>query len=151
MISGASSYWAIHSKSWVIVAGTILFVIALKRYLSRLIARFIFRFIQRIGSGLDRSTFLDLVVGPIGTFLVVFVSITSIEKLHFPRELDFDLLRGKIESHHPGAGRHHPDHLLFLAAAGAIVDFIAVILRTKARKDGSHRDNQMIVFLSGTF
>jgi MscS family membrane protein len=71
-------------SSYIIVAATILFVIALKRFISRLIARFLFRFVRQMGSGLDRTSFLDLVVGPIGTFLVVFVSMSSIEKLHFP-------------------------------------------------------------------
>src|SRR5579872_4063171 len=85
-------------ESYIIVAATILFVIALKRFISRLIARFIFRFIRRMGSGLDKSAFLDLVVGPIGTFLVVFVSMTSIEKLHFPAELDFDIYEVKAKA-----------------------------------------------------
>jgi MscS family membrane protein len=133
-------------KSWVIVAATILFVIALKRFLSRLIARFIFRFIQRIATGLDRSTFMDLVVGPIGTFLVVFVSITSIEKLHFPLELDFDIYEIKSKAIIQALA------VIILITCFIwlllrLVDFIAVILRTKARKDGSHRDNQLIVFI----
>jgi MscS family membrane protein len=133
-------------KSWVIVAGTILFVIALKRFLSQLIARLIFRFIRRIGSDLDRSIFLDLVVDPIGTFLVVFVSITSIEKLHFPLELDFDIYEVKSKAIIQALA------LIILITCFfwlllRLVDFIAVILRTKARKDGSHRDNQLIVFV----
>ena len=133
-------------KSWVIVAATILFVIALKRVISRLIARVMFRFIRRIGSGLDRSAFLDLVVGPIGTFLVVFVSITSIEKLHFPQELEFDLYEVKSKAIIQALA------VIILITCFIwlllrLVDFIAVILRTKARKDGSHRDNQLIVFI----
>src|SRR5215813_4985850 len=78
-------------KSYIIVAATVLFVILLKRFISKLIAKFIFRFVRRMGAGLDKSAFLDLVVGPIGIFLVLFVSITSIEKLHFPPELEFDI------------------------------------------------------------
>jgi MscS family membrane protein len=132
-------------KSWVIVAITILFVIALKRFLSRLIARVMFRFIRRIGSGLDRSAFLDLVVGPIGTFLVVFVSITAIEKLHFPLELDFDIYEVKSKAIIQALA------VIILISCFIwlllrLVDFVAVILRTKARRDGSHRDNQLIVF-----
>ena len=133
-------------KSWVIVAATILFVIVLKQFLSRLIARFMFRFIRRIGSGLDRSAFLDLVVGPIGTFLVVFVSITSIEKLHFPQELEFDIYEVTSKAIIQALA------VIILISCFIwlllrLVDFIAVILRTKARKDGSHRDNQLIVFI----
>src|SRR6267378_1220187 len=82
-------------RSYIIVAATILFVILLKRFISKLIARSLFSMIQRMGSGMDKTAFLDLVVGPIGTFLVVFVSMTSIEKLHFPRELEFDIYEVK--------------------------------------------------------
>ena len=133
-------------KSYIIVAATILFVIVLKRFISRLIARLIFRFVRRMGTGLDRSAFLDLVVGPIGTFLVVFVSITSIEKLHFPGELDFDIYEVKSKTIVQALA------VIILIASFIwlllrLVDFIAVVLRNKVRKDGGHRDNQMIVFI----
>src|SRR5579859_4352539 len=78
-------------KRYIIIASTILFVIILKRFISRLIAMLIFRLIRKMGPGTDKSAFGDLVVGPIGNFLVVLVSVSSIEKLHFPAELEFDI------------------------------------------------------------
>ena len=133
-------------RSYIIVASTILFIIALKRVISRLIARLIFRLIRRMGAGTDQSAFLNLVVGPIGTFIVLFVSLTSIEKLHFPAELDFDLYEVKSKVIIQGLA------VIILIVAFIwllmrLVDFIALVLRTKARKDGGHRDNQMIVFI----
>ena len=133
-------------RSYILVAVTILFIIALKRVISRLIARLIFRLIRRIGAGLDKSAFLDLVVGPIGTFIVLFVSLTSIEKLHFPTELDFDIYEVKSKVIIQGLA------VIILISAFIwlllrLVDFIAIVLRTKARKDGGQRDNQMIVFI----
>lgn len=133
-------------KSYIFVAITILFVIALKRFISRLIARLIFRLIRRIGSGLDRSAFLDLVVAPIGTFIVLFVSLSSIEKLHFPGELDFDIYEVKSKTIVQSLA------VIILISAfiwllTRLVDFIAVVLRNKARKGGGPRDNQMIVFI----
>jgi MscS family membrane protein len=133
-------------KSYIIVAATILFVIVLKRYISRLIARLIFRFIRRMGSGFDRQAFVDLIVGPIGTFLVLFVSLTSIEKLHFPPQLDFDIYEVNAKTIFHGLA------VIILITAFIwlllrLVDFIAVVLRTKARRNGGTRDNQMIVFI----
>ena len=133
-------------KSYFIVAATILFVIALKRYLSRLIARLIFRFIRRMGSGLDRSAFFDLVVGPIGTFLVVFVSVTSIGKLHFPSQANFDIYEVTSKAMMRGLASIILI-LTFIWLLMRLVDFIAAVLRTKARKGGGHRDNQVIVFI----
>ncbi|HWB91679.1 MAG TPA: mechanosensitive ion channel domain-containing protein [Puia sp.] len=133
-------------RSYIFVAITILFVITLKRFISRLIARFIFRFIRRMGAGLDKSAFLDLVVGPIGTFLVLFVSLSSVEKLHFPSELDFDIYEVKSKTIIQAIA------VIVLISAFfwlllRLVDFIAVVLKTKARKGGGPRDNQMIVFI----
>jgi len=133
-------------KSYILVAITILFVIVLKRFISRLIARLIFRFVRRIGSGLDKSAFLDLVVGPIGIFLVVFVSMSSIEKLHFPMELDFDIYEVKSKTIMQALA------IIIIIASFIwlllrLVDFIALVLRNKARSGGGPRDNQMIVFI----
>jgi MscS family membrane protein len=133
-------------KSYVIVAATILFVIILKRFISHLIARLMFRFIRQMGPGLDRSDFLQLVVGPIGTFLVVFVCLTSIEKLHFPAVLDFDIYEVKFKT----IVRAIAVIIIivsFIWLLLRLVDFVAVVLRQKARAGRVPRDTQMIVFI----
>jgi MscS family membrane protein len=133
-------------RTYLIVVATILFVIVLKRFISRLIARLIFRFVRRMGSGLDKSAFLDLVVGPIGIFLVLFVSITSIEKLHFPGELEFDIYEVKSKT--------IVQAVAVIILIGSffwlllrLVDFIALVLRSKAKSGGGPRDMQMIYFI----
>lgn len=132
-------------KSYILVAATILFVIVLKRFISRIIARLLFRFVRRMGSGLDKTAFLDLVVGPIGMFLVVFVSMTSIEKLHFPAELDFDIYEVTSKAILQSLA------VIIIIASFIrlllkLVDFVALVLRGKARQGGP-RDLQMIVFI----
>jgi MscS family membrane protein len=132
-------------KKYLLIVGTILLVILLKRIISRLIARFLFRFIKRVDGGLDESVFLNLVVGPIGIFLVLFVSISSIEKLHFPTMLDFDIYEVSAKQ---------IIHALativiiigFIWLLLRLVDFVALILQRKARDSGDIRDNQFIVF-----
>jgi len=133
-------------RSYLIVAATILFVIVLKRFISKLIARLIFRFVRRMGTGLDKSAFLDLVVGPIGIFLVLFVSITSIEKLHFPGELEFDIYEVKSKAIVQATA------VIILIGSFfwlllRLVDFIALVLRSKAKSGGGVRDMQMIYFI----
>src|ERR1700744_4956818 len=133
-------------RTYIIVAATILFVMVLKRFLYRLIGPFIFRFFRRMDTGLDRSDFLDLVVGPIGTFLVVLVSTSSIEKLHFPSALDFDIYEVKFRTIVEAIAVIIVI-VSFIWLLMRLVDFIAVVLRKKARAGRVPRDNQMIVFI----
>ena len=133
-------------KRYVAVAATILFVIILKRYISRLIARLIFRMVRKLGSGLDKSAFLDLVVAPIGIFLVMAVSISSLEKLHFPEALDFDIyeVSSKTIVH---ALAIIIVIISFIWLLLRLVDFIALILREKSRASSGPRNNQMVIFI----
>jgi MscS family membrane protein len=132
-------------KKYVIIAGTILLVILLKRLISVLIARLLFRLINRIDAGLDKASFVNLVIGPIGIFTVLAVSIASLEKLHFPPELDFDIyeVSSKIIIH---ALAIIVIIIGFIWLLMRITDFIALILQRKARDSGDLRDNQLIVF-----
>jgi MscS family membrane protein len=133
-------------RAYVIVAATILFVIILKRFISRLIARSLFRLIRRMGSGLDKSAFLDLVVGPIGTFLVVFASVSSLEKLHLPPDLDFDIYEVKSRTIIQGVAVIIMV-VSFIWLLLRLVDFIALVMRHKSRGNQGPRDMQMVVFL----
>ncbi|MDO6434121.1 mechanosensitive ion channel [Flavitalea sp. BT771] len=133
-------------RAYIIVVATILFVIILKRFISRLIARSLFRLIRRMGSGLDKSAFLDLVVGPIGTFLVVFVSVSSLEKLHLPPDLDFDIYEVKSRTIIQGIAVIIMV-VSFIWLLLRLVDFIALVMRNKSRRSGGPRDMQMVVFL----
>src|ERR1700742_1817939 len=133
-------------ESYIIVAATILFVIILKRFISHLIARLLFRFIRQMGTGLERADFLQFVVGPIGTFLVVFVSMTSIEKLHFPAVLDFDIYDVKCKTI-VQAIAVIIIIVSFIWLLLRLVDFVALVLRNKARSGGGPRANQMVFFI----
>jgi MscS family membrane protein len=97
-------------------------------------------------SGLDRTDFLKLVVGPIGTFLVVFVTISSIENLHFPTALEFDIYEVKSTT------IVHAIAVIILIVSFIwllmrLVDFIALVIRKRARAGQVPRDNQMIFFI----
>src|SRR5271169_402267 len=78
-------------KRYAFVFAVILLVIILKRFLSRLVAGLLFRFVRKIATGVDKVSFVSLMIRPIEIFLIVFVSTASIEKLHFPEELDFEI------------------------------------------------------------
>ena len=140
------SIWDNSIKTYIIVAATILFVIVLKRFISRLIGRLLFGFVRKMGSGLDQADFLRLVVGPIGTFLVVIVMMSSLEKLHFPAALDFEIYEIKSKVILRGLA------VIVIIASFIwllmrLVDFIAVVMRNKARAGRVPRDNQIVLFI----
>jgi MscS family membrane protein len=134
-------------KKYLAVAATILFIVILKRFISRLIAGLLFRIIRRIASGVDKTSFVNLVANPIGIFLVLFVSITSLEKLHYPEALEFDIYEVSSKN------IVHSFAISILIAGFVwlllrIIDFIALILQRKANASGDLRDNQLVLFLS---
>lgn len=137
-------------RAYLVVAGIILLTIFFKRYLSRYIAGLIFRLVKRVAKGVDKSSFVRLVVRPLETFLLLLVSIVSLDKLKFPKVFDI---------------RIYKIHLIeFIDAISVIVlivafiwlllrviDFIAMILNQKAERPADVSDNQLVVFFKDLF
>src|SRR5262245_44804345 len=80
-------------RMYLIVAGTILLALILKRILSRYIAGLVFTVVKKIAKGVDKKSFVDLVVSPLEIFLLLLVSLISIEKLTFPAILNVRIYR----------------------------------------------------------
>ena len=75
-------------KNYLIVAGVILFVIIIKRIISRYLAGLLFRVVNKIWKDVDRKSFTSLLIQPLGFFLLILVSIISLYKLNFPTILN---------------------------------------------------------------
>src|SRR5687767_5656858 len=80
-------------RAYLIVLGVIAAVLLMKRFISRYIAGLIFRFVKRIWKDVDRKSFSDLVVQPLGLFVLILVTIIAFNKLHFPARLNVDIYR----------------------------------------------------------
>ena len=85
--------WDNTIRAYLIVIGSILLALIFKRYLSRYIAGLLFRVVKRIAIGVDKTSFVNLVVSPLETFLLILVSLISIEKLNFPGILNVNIYR----------------------------------------------------------
>ena len=68
-------------------AGVILFVLFLNRFISRYLARLVFKIFPKRLQVYDPKQFTDLVVHPLGIFLVISVCIVAFYKLHYPPPL----------------------------------------------------------------
>jgi MscS family membrane protein len=128
---------------WVI--GVILFVLLLNKFISKYIAIFLCKVFKRAWKTFDQQKFVDLIIHPLGTFLVVTVSIIAFYRLNFPEQLNVTLYR-------------YPLKKIILSISIAVqiialtwlllrvIDFIATVLEARANKNKSQTDNQLIVF-----
>lgn len=137
--------WGNTIESYLWTLGAILFVLLLNRFISRHLAKLVFRLFRNRLKVYDPQKFTDLVVQPLGTFLVITVSIVAFYKLNFPPALQYSIYKYPLQK-----------ILLSLAIAVQIltftwlvlriIDFIAGILEYKADETPSPGDNQLIVF-----
>lgn len=127
------------------VLGIILFVLLLNRIISRYIASLLCKIFRRNWKSFDQKKFIDLIILPLGTFLVITVSIVAFYRLNFPENLNITLYKYSLQR-------------IVISVAIAIqiialtwlllrvIDFIAAIFESKANLTPNQADNQLIVF-----
>jgi MscS family membrane protein len=127
------------------VAGVILFVLLLNRIISKYIAILLCKVFKRGWKTFDQQKFIDLIINPLGIFLVVTVSIVAFYRLSYPPEFNFTIYRFSLQR-------------IFLSISIAvqiivftwlllrIIDFIATVLESRAQRTHDQNDNQLIVF-----
>ena len=137
-------------RSYLIIAGIILFVILVKKYVAHYIAGVLFHFIKVVWKDVDKKSFTSLVSKPLGSFLAIFVSLVTLYKLNFPHQLEVDIYRLTLkELFHIIASLVLI--LSFVRLLLRIIDFIAIILHIKADRTHDNTDNQLVVFFKDFF
>lgn len=137
-------------KNYLLVAGIILFVILLKRFISRYLAGLLFKLVNRIWKDVDKKSFTNLLIQPLGFFLLILVSVITLYKLHFPSILDAEVYKYSVKQI-----LHCLTTIIlivsFIWLLLRIIDFIATILEKKADLTPDQSDNQLIVFFRDFF
>jgi len=137
-------------RNYLIVAGIILFVVIVKKYLAQSIAVLIFQFIRRVWKDVDKKSFIILVARPLGFFLAVLVTVISLHKLNFPENLDWDIYRVTTKELFHALGSFIII-ISFIRLLLRSIDFIAIILNLRATHAAGTTDNQLIVFFKDFF
>lgn len=137
-------------REYLVVAGIILFVLLLKRFISRYLASLLFKLVHKIWKDVDRTSFINLVFQPIGLFLLILVSIVSLHKLSFPTELNIDLYGYSTKEIIHCAG-NIVLIISFVWLLLRLIDFIALILEKRADLTPDMTDNQLVVFFRDFF
>ena len=137
-------------KSYLIVAGVVLFVLILKRVISRYFAGLIYQLVNVIFKDVDKRSFADLVAKPLGLFLLILVSIIALHNLNFPGYWDVEVYKYSTKEiiHTVGTIVLIVSFIWLLLR---VIDFIALILEKKADQTPSQSDNQLIIFFKDFF
>jgi MscS family membrane protein len=143
-------------RSYFLVAGTILLAILIKRILSRYIAGVLFALVKRVARGVDKKSFVRLVVSPLEVFLLMLISIIAFDKLDYPIFGGADI--GKTPILYKNTLQEFVKSLsviiliiTFIWLMLRILEFIALILQQKSDQKPDPADNQLIVFFKDFF
>ncbi len=132
-------------KSYLIVAGVLIFIVLLRTVISKYLAALFFSGIKRIWKNLDKDTFVNLLVHPLGMFLTLFATIIALHKLKFPAQWNVEVYRFTIKDvFHAAATIILLGSFIWLLLR--MIDFIATILEQKANLTTDQADNQLVVF-----
>ncbi len=137
-------------ESYLYVIGTILLAILIKRLISKYLAKLLYKLVAKAAKNIARQSFLDLVVQPLDTFLVLLISIIALDKLNFPQEFNFKVYHVSfgmiIDSLAAGTLI-----IVFIWLCLRVIDFVAMILEEKANLTHDQTDNQLIIFFKDFF
>ena len=137
-------------ESYLYVIGIILLAILIKRLISKYLAKLLYKLVAKAAKNIARQSFLDLVVQPLDTFLVLLISIVSLDKLNAPQEFSFKIYHISfgmlIDSITAGTLI-----IVFIWLCIRVIDFVAMILEEKANLTHDQTDNQLIIFFKDFF
>lgn len=137
-------------RSYLYVFLAIFLAVVLKRFVSRYAAGLLFKIVKKVATGVDKVSFVNLVVAPLQTFLVILVTVVSLEKLNFPGFFNFTIykvsFREVIDVVSIGTLI-----VSFIWLLLRIIDFVAMILHQRASIASDQSDNQLVVFFKDFF
>jgi len=131
--------------SYLVVAGTILFLLLFKRLVSHYVASLLFLFVKHNWKTIQKKDFIALIIKPLAWFITISVSVFAVDKLNFPSAWYY-----KIYGHGTDEILDKTGKCLiiiyFIWFILSLIDFIALILEQKAKTNKDKADQQVIVF-----
>ncbi len=132
-------------KKYLFVFIAIGFCLLIKRILSKFIAGQLFRAAATLDKGIDKSSFVKLLLDPLEIFFIAFVAMAAMDKLKFPGVLEFEVFEVPFKSVVHGFAKT----ILIVVFTWLLlrtIDFISLLLKEKARVAGGIKEHQIVVF-----
>lgn len=132
------------------VFGVILLAFIIKRILSRYVAVLLFRIFTKAEKRFRRKAFLELIVAPLDTFIIVFIIVIALDKLTLPSILQFQVYKATTKDLFDGIAST-AIIITFIRLCIRFVKYAAIILEEKANLTADQSDNQLVVFFRDFF
>lgn len=138
-------------QDYLVLIGVLLFVLIVKRYVSKGLAAILFRLVRHWSPRIEEKDFVSLLLRPLEYFLLLTTFMLTIDRFTFPRLLNVHVY-GKVTL------QNVTDTLLELALSMSIIwivlrliDFVSLVLEKKADLTEDKTDNQFIIFFRDFF
>lgn len=136
--------------AWLVCAAVIIATFGFKKYISRLVSRLLFKIIKHRSWKIDQKSFVELLLQPMQFFLIITITLLALDKLTFPKLLDFELYHVSVRQIVDSIAKAI-FVIVFIRLLRRIIDFIALLLEQRANLTADVSDNQMIVFFKDFF
>lgn len=143
-------FWDNSLKNYSIVLGCIVLLLIVKKYLSTYIAGIIYKLVLRARKTVNKAHFFTLLVKPIEIFLLLFFGYIAIDKLHYPKALNFEIFNYSAKAVLTCLGNSSLV-IAFIWMCLRVIDFVALILGEKANLTKDTTDDQLIIFFKDFF
>jgi len=132
-------------RKYVFVFAAVVIGLIFKRLLSKYIAGLLYRIASKVGSGIDKDAFVKLLIGPLETFLLVFITVVSFEKLHFPSQFEYEIYEVSTKTIIQSVAKTILIGV-FIWLLMRTIDFIGLLLKQRIHATGDMKDHQLVVF-----
>lgn len=137
-------------ESYLLVAGSFLVALLIRRLISKYLATIIFKMVMRSDTTISKKGFVDLIVHPLDLFLLLFITFGAVDRLNYPEALNFKLFKIPVQQI-TDATYKGILIVVFIWLLLRIIDFAAYVLEEKASKTGDQNHNQLVVFFKDFF
>lgn len=133
-------------RSYLIVLGTILAVVLLRRFVSKHIASLMHLLVRQQWKNVTREEFISMIVRPLGWFISCSIAIVAIDKLNYPEALDWKIYGHSIQALLDKTG-------VAIIVIGftwvllGFVNFIGLVFERKALLTEEKSDEQLVAFV----
>jgi len=124
--------------------------LGLRRVLSRYFATLLFKLVARTGKKLNRAAFISLIIQPLENFLVLFIGFVALDKINYPKFLDFKIYKVTFFQVLDSASSIALV-VTFTWLCLRVIDFVAMILEEIAHKTQDQTESQLVIFFKDFF